>query len=471
MLEKKSTNSISQIEYCQDFKLTEDNSFTFLQNFSLQEKLAQFNRERIPERIVHAKGTGAFGKLTVTHDITKYSCAKLFSEIGKETKLFVRFSTTGGERGAADTERDTRGFAVKFYTEDGNWDLVGNNTPVFFMNNPEKFPVFFNSQKRNHKTNYRDATNIWEYWSLNPESLHQVLILMTDRGTPKGYIHMNGYGCHTFSFLNKGNDFFYVKFHYKTMQGNKTFTNAEAIELSGTDPDFAQRELVNAIENGNYPKYALKIQIMDIKQAQEFQWNPFDLTKIWPHEDYPLINVGEIELNEIPENYFEDVEQVAFSPSNLVKGIGLSPDKMLQARIFAYPDAQRYRLGVNFKSLPINKCPFSANTSSRGNITRFNQNKDNLNNCLNIINDTFENIKYDDDYTQPNELFEKVMTEQQQQNTIDNIIEAMKGIIGDKKDEIVNRQLCHWFNVSEELGNGVAEGLNVKIDEVIIGNH
>jgi len=301
------TSSGCPVNHYQDSQTVGERGPVLLQDFFLQEKLAQFNRERIPERIVHAKGTGAYGKFKVTHDITKYTRAKIFSEIGKETKFFVRFSTVGGEKGSADTERDPRGFAIKFYTEDGNWDLVGNNTPVFFIKDPKKFPDFIHTQKRNPKTNCKDATMVWDYWSLNPESLHQVLILMSDRGTPNGYRFMNGYGSHTFSFVNKNDERFYVKFHYKTMQGNKTFTDAEATKLKGTDPDYAQRDLVDAIERGDFPKYAFKIQIMTLEEARNFKWNPFDLTKVWSHADFPLMDVGEIELNEIPENYFEDV--------------------------------------------------------------------------------------------------------------------------------------------------------------------
>ena len=484
---KITTNSGCPVNHYEDSQSVGLRGPLLLQDYFLHEKLAQFNRERIPERIVHAKGSGAFGKFKVTHDISKYTRAKLFSEIGKETKLFVRFSTVGGEKGSADTERDPRGFAVKFYTEDGNWDLVGNNTPVFFIKDPKKFPDFIHTQKRDPKTNCKSPTMMWDFWSLNPESLHQVLILMSDRGTPNGYRHMNGYGSHTFSLVNKNNERFYVKFHYKTMQGIKSFTNDEATALKGNDPDYAQRDLVNAIENRDFPKYALKIQIMSLAQAKTFKFNPFDLTKVWPHQDFPLINVGEIELNKIPDNYFQDVEQAAFAPANLVDGIGFSPDKMLQGRILAYPDAHRYRIGVNYDSLPVNRCPYETNNYHRDGAMRFDGNSGDAPNYYpnsfdgNYQDEKYKGISYeldsnevayfdrnqndDDHYTQPGILFDEIMTAQEQQNTINNIIGAMSGISGEKRDEIINRQLCHWFRASTKLGMSIAKGLEVNVDD------
>jgi len=456
-----------------------------LQDYFLHEKLAHFNRERIPERIVHAKGSGAYGTFTVTHDISKYTRAKLFSEIGKETKVFVRFSTVGGEKGSADSERDPRGFAVKFYTEDGNWDLVGNNTPVFFIKDPKKFPDFIHTQKRDPYTNCKSPTMMWDYWSLNPESLHQVLILMSDRGTPNGFRFMNGYGSHTFSMVNDNNERIYVKFHYKTMQGNKTLNDAEAAALKSSDPDYAQRDLVESIDNGHFPKYAFKIQVMTMEEAKSFRWNPFDLTKVWPHGDYPLIDVGVIELNENPDNYFAHVEQSAFAPANLVDGIGFSPDKMLQGRILSYPDAHRYRIGVNYESLPVNKCPYAVNNYHRDGTMRFDGNgggtpnyrpnsfdditEDDSRKGLSYELDSSEvgyfdrNENDDDHYTQPGDLF-RLMTDDQKANTISNIIGAMSGISGPKKGEIVNRQLCHWFRADSKLGAGVAKGLGVEVD-------
>jgi len=486
---KITTNSGCPVKHYQDSETVDKRGPVLLQDFFLQEKLALFNRERIPERVVHAKGTGAYGKLTITHDVSKYTRAKVFSEIGKETKLFVRFSTVGGEKGSADTERDPRGFAIKFYTEEGNWDLVGNNTPVFFIKDPKKFPDFIHTQKRNPKTNCKDATAVWDYWSLNPESLHQVLILMSDRGIPDGYRFMNGYGSHTFSLINKENELVYVKFHYKTLQGNKTLSDAKATELKGTDPDYSQRDLVDAISKGDFPKYALKIQVMSQKEAKEFKWNPFDLTKIWPHSEYPLLEVGEIELNEIPQNYFQDVEQAAFSPSNLVDGIGFSPDKMLQGRLFAYPDAQRYRVGANYDALPVNRCPYSTNNYHRDGAMRFDGNGADAPNYFpnsfdgnyevdNVKTPTYElesaqvaffdrNENDEDHYSQPKGLFEDVFSEQEQQNTIANIIGSMSAISSGKKEEIIMRQICHWFRVSPKLGLGVAKGLNINIDQFV----
>jgi catalase len=450
--------------------------------------MAHFNRERIPERVVHAKGSGAFGTFTVTHDITKYTKAKIFSEIGKETKVFLRFSTVGGEKGSADTERDPRGFAMKFYTEDGNWDLVGNNTPVFFIKDPKKFGDFIHTQKRDPHTNLKSPTMMWDYWSLNPESLHQVLILMSDRGTPYGYRHMHGYGSHTFSMINAANERCYVKFHFKTAQGIKNFTNEEAAQMRATDMDFAQRDLFDNIEKGNFPKWDLKIQIMTEADAtsQDYYFNPFDLTKVWPHGRFPLIDVGVLELNQNPHNYFQDIEQAAFAPAHIVDGIGYSPDKMLQGRLLSYPDAQRYRLGANYEQIPVNRCPFATNNYQRDGKMRVDGNGgENPNYYPNSFDDIHIDQSYkepplemqsviadwydrncegeNDHYTQPGNLF-KIMSPEQQQNTIHNIIAAMSGIEGPKKSEIINRQLSHWYRVDGRLGAAVGDGLGVDVD-------
>ena len=330
-----------------------------LQDVWFLEKLAHFDREVIPERRMHAKGSAAFGKFTVTHDITEYTRAKIFSEIGKETELFTRFSTVAGERGAADAERDIRGFAVKFYTEEGNWDLVGNNTPVFFLRDPLKFPDLNHAVKRDPKTNMRSATNNWDFWTSLPEALHQVTIVMSDRGLPASYRHMHGFGSHTFSFINANNERFWVKFHLQTQQGIKNLTDAEAEVLVGQDRESHQKDLFDAIEKSDFPKWTLKVQIMPVTDVEKVHYNPFDLTKVWPHKDYPLIEVGVMELNRNPQNYFSEVEQAAFNPGNIVPGIGFSPDKMLQGRLFSYGDAQRYRLGVNHNHIPVNapRCP------------------------------------------------------------------------------------------------------------------
>jgi catalase len=311
-----------------------------LQDVWFLEKLAHFDREVIPERRMHAKGSGAFGIFTVTHDITKYTKAKIFSEIGKQTEMFVRFSTVAGERGAADAERDIRGFAMKFYTEEGNWDLVGNNTPVFFLKDPLKFPDLNHAVKRDPKTNLRSPKNNWDFWTLLPEALHQVTITMSERGIPLSYRHMNGYGSHTYSLINSKNERIWVKFHFKTQQGIKNLTDQEAEAVIGKCRESHQRDLFDSIEKGDFPKWNMKIQLMTDEQAKNHYHNPFDLTKVWPHKEYPLIDVGVFELNKNPENYFVDVEQAAFNPANIVPGISFSPDKMLQGRLFSYGDAQ-----------------------------------------------------------------------------------------------------------------------------------
>jgi catalase len=455
-----------------------------LQDFILHEKMAHFNRERIPERVVHAKGTGAFGTFTVTNDITKYTKAKLFGRIGNSCRVLVRFSTVGGEKGSADAERDPRGFAVKLYTEDGNWDLVGNNTPVFFIKDPKKFDDFIHTQKRDPRTNCKSPTMMWDYWSLNPESLHQVLILMSDRGTPATYRNMNGYGSHTFSMLNAKNERVWVKFHFKTAQGIKNFTDSEAAAMKSKDADHAQRDLVEAIDRKEFPRWNVKLQVMTDAQAKKFPWNPFDLTKVWPHADYPLIDVGVMELNEVPENYFAEVEQAAFAPAHVVDGIGYSPDKMLQGRLLSYPDAHRYRLGVNYEQIPVNKCPFHVANYQRDGHMRVDGNgggdpnyypnsfddivedpstKEPPMKLDSMVADWFDRNENDDDhFTQPGLLFRKAMTAQDRRNTIANIVGAMSGISGPKRSEIVRRQLALWTKVDKSLGAGIAAGLGVK---------
>jgi catalase len=329
-----------------------------LQDVHLIEKLQHFNRERIPERVVHAKGSGAYGSFTVTHDIRPYTKARLFGEIGKQTPMFVRFSTVGGERGSADTERDPRGFALRFYTEEGNWDLVGNNTPMFFINDPIKFPDFVHTQKRDPQTNLKSAAMMFDFWSRAPESLHQVTMLFSSRGTPDGYRHMHGFGSHTFSLLNDKGELTYVKWHLRTCQGIRNLTAQQAAALAGSDPDYAQRDLFDAIAAGDYPRWELSVQLASRGELSAWErrtgWNPFDLTKVWPYADFPRLPVGVVELNRNPLNYHAEVEQAAFSPANVVPGLGYSPDKMLQGRLFAYHDAQLYRVGTNHQQLPVN---------------------------------------------------------------------------------------------------------------------
>ena len=458
-----------------------------LQDYFLHEDMAHFNRERIPERVVHAKGTGAFGTFTVTHDITQYTKAKIFSEIGKQTKMFARFSIVGGEKGGADSERDPRGFAVKFYTEDGNWDLAGNNTPVFFIKDPKKFSHFIHTQKRDPKTNCKSPTMMWDFFSLNPESLHQIIILMSDRGTPFSYRHMHGFGSHTFSLFNKNNERVWVKFHFKTLQGIKNFTEKEANEMKGIDLDQAQRDMVEAIAKKDFPKWSLQIQVMTDEQAKNYNWNPFDITKVWFHNDFPLIDVGIMELNEIPENYFRDVEQSAFDPAHVVDGIGYSPDKLLQGRLLSYPDAQRYRLGVNYEQIPVNKCPYAVSNYQRDGFMQVGDNgganpnyrpnsfddiivdknyKEPPMQLESSVADWFDRNENDDDhFTQPGILFRNAMNEQDRKNLISNIVSSMSGICGEKKAEIINRQLSHFFLADSQLGMAVAKGLEVTIDE------
>ncbi len=465
-----------------------------LQDFILHEKMAHFNRERIPERVVHAKGTGAYGTFTVTHDITQYTKAKVFSQVGKQTPIVIRFSTVGGEKGSADSERDPRGFALKFYTEDGNWDLVGNNTPIFFVKDPKKFSDFIHTQKRDPRTNTKSPTMMWDFWSLNPESLHQIMFLMSDRGTPFSYRHMHGFGSHTFSFINAKDERFWVKFHFKTQQGIKNFTDDEAVRMRGEDPDHAQRDLVEAIDRSEFPKWNLKVQIMPEADAQTYNINPFDLTKVWPHGDYPLIDVGVLELNRIPENYFAEVEQAAFAPAHVVDGIGHSPDKMLQGRILSYPDAHRYRLGVSYEQIPVNRCPFAVNNYQRDGSMRVDGNGGGQ---PNYFPNSFDNIQAnksyiqkelalfsdvagwydrnapgeDDHYSQPGIFYRKVLSQQDKNNLVSNIVGSMKGISSLKKDEIINRQLCHFFRADIGLGMAIAAGLGVSIDSNAMADH
>lgn len=490
-MEKKKLTTASGRPYAEN-----ENSMTagprgpiLLQDFILHEKMAHFNRERIPERVVHAKGSGAYGTFTVTNDIGEYTRAKVFNRIGKQTRVFLRFSTVGGEKGSADTERDPRGFALKFYSEDGNWDLVGNNTPVFFVKDPKKFGDFIHTQKRDPHTNCKSPTMMWDFWSLNPESLHQVLILMSDRGTPYSYRHMHGFGSHTFSLINSRGERHWVKFHFITQQGIQNFDNAGAADMKSKDADWAQRDLVQSIRDGNFPRWTMNIQVMSEEQAQNFRWNPFDLTKVWPHAEFPLIEAGTLELNENPDNYFAHVEQAAFAPAHVIDGIGYSPDRMLQGRILSYPDAHRYRLGANYEQIPVNRCPFMVNNYQRDGQMRIDGNGGA---SPNYFPNSFDDITIDenykepamaldsavgywydrnapgenDHYSQPGTLFNKVMTEDEKRNTVANIVGAMQGIDGPKRDEIVNRQLCHFFRASIDLGSRIAQGLGVDVSSV-----
>jgi catalase len=453
-----------------------------LQDVWYLEKMGHFDREVIPERRMHAKGSGAYGTFTVTHDITKYTKAKIFSKVGKKTEYFTRFSTVAGERGAADAERDIRGFAIKFYTEEGNWDLVGNNTPVFFIRDPLKFPDLNHAVKRDPRTNMRSARNNWDFWSSLPEALHQVTIVMSDRGIPATYRHMHGFGSHTFSLINKKNQRFWVKFHFKTQQGIKNLTDEEAAKVVGMCRESHQRDLYGSIEKGDFPKWTMYIQVMPEKEAATCPYNPFDLTKVWYHKDYPLIEVGELELNRNPENYFAEVEQSAFNPGAIVPGIGFSPDKMLQGRLFSYHDAQLYRLGVNHHLIPVNapRCPF--HSYHRDGAMRVDGNYGStLGYEPNSYGEWQEQPKYaeppldlegaadhwdyreddDDYYTQPGLLF-RLMNAKQKKALFENTACA----IGEAPMKIKLRHIGNCMKADPAYGKGVAKALKIPMSKI-----
>ena len=447
------------------------------------EKLAHFDREVIPERRMHAKGSGAHGTFTVTHDITKYTKASMFAEINKKTECFLRFSTVAGERGAADAERDIRGFAMKFYTDSGNWDLVGNNTPVFFLRDPLKFPDLNHAIKRDPRTNLRSANSNWDFWTLLPESLHQVTITMSERGIPASFRHMHGFGSHTYSFFNAQNIRTWVKFHLVTMQGIKNITDAEAEAIVAKDRESNQRDLYESIERGDFPKWKFQIQVMTEKEADEYRINPFDLTKVWSHKEFPLIDVGMLELNRNPENYYAEVEQVAFNPINIIDGIGFSPDKMLQGRLFSYGDAQRYRLGVNHYEIPVNKprCPFhtfhrdgqmradgnhgSAKSYEPNSYGEWQDSPEMKEPALKINGDAYNYNErdYDDDYfSQPGDLF-RLMNSSQQEALFGNTARAM----GDSELFIKQRHVRNCYAADKAYGEGVADALGISLDEAL----
>ena len=452
-----------------------------LQDVWFLEKLAHFDREVIPERRMHAKGSGAYGTFTVTHDITQYTKAKIFSEVGNKTELFTRFSTVAGERGAADAERDIRGFAIKFYTEEGNWDLVGNNTPVFFLRDPLKFPDLNKAVKRDPRTNLRSARNNWDFWTLLPEALHQVTITMSDRGIPYSYRHMNGYGSHTYSMINTKNERHWVKFHFKTQQGIRCLSDEEAEAVIAKCRESHQRDLYESIEKGDFPRWTMSMQVMPEKDASNCPFNPFDLTKVWPHGDYPLVEVGIYELNRNPENYFAEVEQSAFNPANIVPGIGFSPDKMLQGRLFSYGDAQRYRLGVNHHLIPVNasRCPFHSYhrdgamrvDGNYGSTLAYEPNSygewqeqpDFAEPPLSLEKaaDHWNHRVDDDYYSQPRALFHK-MSPEQQNLLFANTDRAM----GDAPRKIKIRHIGNCLKADPAYGKGVADALDIPVSEV-----
>ena len=451
-----------------------------MQDYQLMEKLAHQNRERIPERVVHAKGSAAYGTFKVTQDISRYSKASLFGAIGKETEVLLRFSTVAGERGAADAERDVRGFALKFYTQEGNWDLVGNNTPVFFIRDPMKFPDFIRTQKRHPVSNLRSPTAMWDFWSLSPESLHQVTILFSDRGQPDGYRFMHGFGSHTYSLLNAAGERHWVKFHFKNLAGIRNLTNDVASATIAADRESAQRDLFEAIEGGDFPRWRVCVQIMTEEEAERTSYDPFDLTKVWPHAEFPLIEVGVLELNRNPDNYFAEVEQASFSPSNIVPGIGFSPDKVLQGRLFAYADAHRYRIGTHYEALPVNrpKSPVAhyhldgamrfdapGRTDAYYEPNSFDGPREDPSVAeppLRIAGDAdrFNHRTGNDDYTQPGKLF-RLMSPGQQALLMDNIAGAMAPV----PEAIQRRQIEHFRRADPAYGEGVAQRLGLTLED------
>lgn len=450
-----------------------------LQDTNLVEHLAHFDRERIPERVVHAKGAGAFGYLEITHDITKYTKARVFEQVGKRTPLAIRFSTVGGESGSADTARDPRGFAVKFYTEDGNWDLVGNNTPIFFIRDPILFPSFIHTQKRNPQTHLKDPDMFWDFISLRPETTHQVSFLFSDRGTPDGYRKMNGYGSHTFKLVNAQGNPVYCKFHLKTDQGIHNLPADKAGQLEGQDPDYSIRDLYNSIATGDFPSWTFYIQVMTFEQASTYKYNPFDLTKVWPHSDFPLIQVGKVVLNRNPQNYFAEVEQSAFSPANLVPGIEASPDKMLQGRLFSYHDTHRHRLGANFAQLPVN-CPYASvrpKTYSRDGPQSYDNYQGGAPNYFpNSFNGPHEDpvavesvfpvsgdvqrvdTGDEDNFSQVDNFYSKVLNADERKRLAENIAGHLKNA----SEHIRTRVLSNFGQVNPELGNAIKAALQKR---------
>jgi catalase len=452
---------------------------TLLQDHYLLEKMAQFNRERVPERVVHAKGGGAHGFFEVSEDVTQWCKAAFLSEVGKRTRVFVRFSSVAGERGSADTVRDPRGFAVKFYTEEGNYDLVGNNTPVFFVRDAMKFQDFIRSQKRMPDTGRRSNDAQWDFWTLSPESAHQVAILMSDRGTPQSWRKMNGYGSHTFMWVNAAGERFWVKYHFKTVQGIKNFTAAAAAERAASDPDYHLRDLYDAIRLHNAPEWRLEMQIMPFDDAAHYHVNPFDVTKVWAHADYPPITIGRLVLNRNPENQFTEVEQVAFAPANMVPGIGPSPDKLLLGRLFSYPDAQRYRIGTNYLQLPVNLPWSDVHSYNRDGAMRYRHDfgepvyapnsydgpradpgfqEPGWHTAGAIGRYADESRVGDDDFAQAGELCRNVMTSRDRVHLAWNVIAHLsQGVSGD----VQQRAIAYWWNIDPGIGAAVARGLGM----------
>ncbi|MFI6293805.1 catalase [Nonomuraea sp. NPDC050790] len=451
-----------------------------LQDHYLIQKMAHFNRERVPERVVHAKGGGAHGVLRITEDVSQFTKAKLFQK-GKETPLFLRFSTVAGELGSADTARDPRGFAIKFYTEDGNYDLVGNNTPIFFIRDPQKFSDFIHSQKRRADNHLRDNNMQWDFWTLSPESAHQVTFLMSDRGTPASWRNMHGFGSHTFLWYSEVGEKFWIKYHFKTDQGIRNLTAAEADAMAAADPDHHIRDLHEAIKRGEHPSWTVNVQVMPFEAAADYRFNPFDLTKVWPHGDYPEITIGTMTLNRNPDNYFAEVEQAAFEPSNLVPGIDTSPDKMLQGRLFSYPDTHRYRIGPNYLQLPVNAPAVPVNSYNFDGPMTFRNMSDPVYapNSMNgpaadpapyagsdyhvtgeIIRSAYTLHAEDDDYGQPRALWENVLSPTDREHLVSNIVghASAPEVTAETKKRVVE----YWSNVHKDLGQGVSQGLGLS---------
>lgn len=452
-----------------------------LQDHYLIQKMAQFNRERVPERVVHAKGSGAFGYFEVTADVTPWTKAAFLNAVGKRTPVLLRFSTVAGELGSADTVRDPRGFALKFYTEEGNYDLVGNNTPIFFVRDPIKFQDFIHSQKRMPDTDMRSNNAMWDFWTLSPEALHQVSFLMSDRGTPRTYRHMNGYGSHTFLWVNAQGEKFWVKYHFKTEQGIENFTDAEAKVMSAEDPDYHRRDLREAINKKDFPAWRLEMQIMPFKDAANYRFNPFDLTKVWPHSDYPPITIGRLVLDRNPENFFAQIEQAAFEPANMVPGIGPSPDKMLLGRMFSYPDTHRYRIGTNYLQLPVNQPQSEVHSYNKDGAMRYRYaehqpvyapnsyggpkaDSEQYSDPAWFANGEIARTAYtlhaeDSDFGQPGTFYRQVLSATDREHLISNIV----GHLGQGVERhIQERALKLWSQVDADLGSQIAKGLGMQ---------
>lgn len=475
------TNTGNPVDNDQASITTQKPTMALLSDVHMVEKIAHFDRERIPERVVHAKGSGAFGYFEVTHDVTEFTCADFLSQVGKKTEMLARFSTVGGEKGSADTLRDPRGFALKFYTDQGIYDMVGNNTPTFFIRDGIKFPDFIHTQKRHPVSNLKDANMFWDFLSLTPESIHQVTILFSDRGTPDGFRHMHGFSSHTYMWYNAKGEHVWVKWHFVTDQGIKNLTNEEATRLAGEDPDYATRDLFESIDKGEFPSWTAYVQIMRPEEADNYKFDPFDITKVWFHSDYPLKPVGKFVLNRNPDNFFTEIEQAAFSPSNFVPGIGASPDKMLQIRLFSYPDTHRHRLGANFDQLPINKSKSPVHNYQRDGFMNIGEQEPAPNYYPNSFDGPTPDMKFtppsldiqgmaarheykldDIDYFQAGELYRRAMSDYDRGNLINNIVGHIKAA----QQRIQYRQCAVFYKADPDYGTRVAQGLSLDVEHV-----